>query len=144
MGMTAVFGSVCVDVKGFSFNKYIPTGRNVGDVKIMHGGVCRNVAENLANVGCDVTFISMFENDAIGDDVRRRLAVRQVDMRYAKSVPAGMGMWLAILDENGDLAGSISRQPDFTMLEKLIREAGKEEGGAELLQRDGSPVRVSG
>ena len=37
------------------------------------------------------------------------------------------------------------KPPKFRkMLEKLIREAGKEEGGAELLQRDGSPVRVSG
>ena len=31
-----------------------------------------------------------------------------------------MGMWLAILDENGDLAGSISRQPDFTPLERYV------------------------
>ena len=116
MGMTAVFGSVFVDVKGFSFNKYIPTGRNVGDVKIAHGGVCRNVAENLANVGCGVTLVSMFENNAIGDDVRRRLAARNVDLQFARSVPAGMGMWLAVMDENGNLAGSVSRQPDFAAM----------------------------
>lgn len=126
MGMTAVFGSVFVDVKGFSFNKYIPTGRNVGDVKIVHGGVCRNVAENLANVGCGVSLVSMFENNAIGDDVRRRLAARHVDLRYARSVPAGMGMWLAVMDENGNLAGSVSRQPDFTAMREIVETQGDE------------------
>ena len=55
MGYIAVFGSVFVDIKGFPFGKYLPTGRNVGDVKIVHGGVCRNVAEDLANVGADVS-----------------------------------------------------------------------------------------
>ena len=126
MGMTAVFGSVFVDVKGFSFNKYNPTGRNVGDVKIMHGGVCRNVAENLANVGSEVTLVSMFENSAIGDDVRRRLAAKHVDLRFARSVPAGMGMWLAVMDENGNLAGSVSRQPDFTEMRRIVDEQGDE------------------
>jgi len=126
MGMTAVFGSVFVDVKGFPFRKYIPTGRNVGDVKIVHGGVCRNVAENMANVGSEVTLVSMFENDAIGEDVRRRLAARGVDLKYARSVPAGMGMWLAVMDENGDLAGSISRQPDFTAMREIVATRGDE------------------
>lgn len=126
MGKIAVFGSVFVDVKGFAFNHYIPTGRNVGDVKIVHGGVCRNVAENLANVGCGVTFVSMFENDAIGDDVRRRLAARNVDLEFARTVPAGMGMWLAVMDENGNLAGSISRQPDFTAMGEIVETRGDE------------------
>lgn len=126
MGVTAVFGSVFVDVKGFSFNKYIPTGRNVGDVKIVHGGVCRNVAENLANIGCDVALVSMFEDNAIGDDVRRRLAAKQVELRFAKSVAAGMGMWLAVMDENGNLAGSVSRQPDFTAMREIVERQGDE------------------
>lgn len=126
MGMTAVFGSVFVDVKGYSFNKYIPTGRNVGDVKIVHGGVCRNVAENLANIDCEVSLVSMFENNAIGDDVRRRLAAKNVDLRFARSVPAGMGMWLAVMDESGNLAGSVSRQPDFTAMREIVETQGEE------------------
>ena len=126
MGYTVVFGSVFVDIKGFPFGKYLPTGRNVGDVKIVHGGVCRNVAENLANVGSPVAFVTMFEKDGIGEDVRRRLAARKVDLRYAVDAPAGMGMWLVVMDENGDLAGSISRQPDFSALEKQVDTLGDE------------------
>lgn len=126
MGYIAVFGAVFVDIKGFPFGKYQPTGRNVGDVKIVHGGVCRNVAEDLANVGAPVSFVTMLEPGAIGDDVRRRLAARGVDLRYAASAPAGMGMWLAVMDERGDLAGSISRQPDFSAMEELVDQRGDE------------------
>lgn len=126
MGLTAVFGSVFVDVKGFSFNKYVATGRNVGRVEIVHGGVCRNVAENLANIGCDVTFVSMFEDTGIGEEVRRRLAARNVDLRFAKSLPSGMGMWLAVMDERGDLAGSVSKQPDFSGMRAIVEEYGEE------------------
>ena len=124
MGFTAVFGSVFVDIKGFPFNKYLPTGRNVGDVKIVHGGVCRNVAENLANVGSPVRFVTMFEEGGIGEEVRRRLAARGVDLQDAVTAEAGMGMWLAVMNENGDLAGSISRQPDFSSMEKNVDEHG--------------------
>ena len=122
MGKTAVFGSIFVDVKGFPFGKYLPTGRNIGDVKFIHGGVCRNVAEDLANISHPVSFVTMFEDSGIGEEVRRRLAARGVDLKYAVTAPAGMGMWLAVFNEKGDLAGSISRQPDFSAMEKLVQE----------------------
>lgn len=126
MGRTAVIGVVFVDVKGFPHGKYIPTGRNIGDVKIVHGGVSRNVAQNLANVGNDVTFVTLFEPDALGSGVRANLAANGVDLTYAIEAPAGMGMWLAVMDENGDLAGSISRQPDSSRLDALFQERGDE------------------
>ncbi len=139
MANTAVFGSVFVDIKGFPFGEYRPRERNVGDVKIVHGGVCRNVAENLANVGSPVTLVTMFEPTAIGEDVRRRLGARGVDMRYAVTAEASMGMWLVVLNEAGDVAGSISRQPDFSAMENLVDERGDEivEGcGAVVLEID--------
>lgn len=126
MGRTAVIGVVFVDVKGFPHGKYIPTGRNIGDVRIVHGGVSRNVAQNLANVGNDVTFVTLFEPDALGSGVRANLAANGVDLTYAIEAPAGMGMWLAVMDENGDLAGSISRQPDSSRLDALFQERGDE------------------
>ena len=126
MSGTAVFGSVFVDIKGFPFGRYQPTGRNVGEVKIVHGGVCRNVAENLANVGSPVSFVTMFEPGPFGDAVRRRLESRGVDLKYAVEAERGMGMWLAVMNERGDLAGSISRQPDFAAMEALVERHGDE------------------
>ena len=123
MGQTVVIGTAFMDVKGFSKGAYDPQGRNVGDVKFLHGGVGRNVAENFANVGMPVSFVGMLEDSAIGRDVERRLTERGVDLDHAPIAPEnGIGMWLAILDETGDLAGSISRMPDLGFLEEYLSQ----------------------
>ena len=46
----AVIGAVFVDIKGFPFDHYLPTGRNAGRVEYIHGGVARNVVEDIANM----------------------------------------------------------------------------------------------
>ena len=121
-----VIGAVFVDVKGFSFGKYVPEGTNIGDVQVVAGGVTRNVAENLSKLGLPVQYVSMVDDSAMGRDVRESLDALGIDTRHVLSTDKGMGMWLAILDENGDLAGSVSRQPDFAPLEELLRERGEE------------------
>lgn len=126
MEYTAVFGTIFVDVKGFAKQKYNPTGRNVGDVVELHGGVSRNVAENLANIGSPVAMITTVDNSGIGSGVRSHLREAGVDVRYIRDAADSMGMWLAVMDENGDLAGSISRQPDFSAMERIIDECGEE------------------
>ena len=54
-----VVGAVFVDVKGFPEDLYLPTGRNAGEIKFVHGGVGRNVAEDIANVELRPTFVSL-------------------------------------------------------------------------------------
>ena len=126
MPNTVVVGVTFVDVKGFSRDKYDPQGRNLGMVKIVHGGVARNVVENFANVGMPVSFASMLEDSAIGRDVARRLENAGADMsNIVMADHDGIGMWLVILDEKGDLAGSISCMPNIEVLEKLIDEQGE-------------------
>ena len=126
MANTAVIGVTFVDVKGFPRAKYDPIGRNLGMVKIVHGGVSRNVVENFANVGMPVSFVSMLDDSAIGRDVARRLENVGADLSYVVTTEHdGIGMWLVILDENGDLAGSISSMPDVAYIEKLMEEQGE-------------------
>ena len=119
-----VIGAVFVDVKGFARQKYMPLERNVGDVQLTAGGVCRNVAENLRKLGRKPRFVSMVDDNAMGSEVRDGLAALGVGVEHVISAPNGMGMWLAILDEKGDLAGSISRQPDFSALQAYLAEKG--------------------
>lgn len=123
---TAIIGAVFVDIKGFAFDHYVPTGRNIGSVRTVHGGVCRNVCEIFANQGCTPAFVSMVDDTALGRDVYEHLDALGVDLRYTRYAENGMGLWLAILDEHGELVGSISRQPDFSRLEALIDERGDE------------------
>ncbi len=41
-------GTVYVDIKGYPDGEYFPTGRNAGEIKYFHGGVARNIAEDVA------------------------------------------------------------------------------------------------
>ena len=121
-----VVGAVFVDIKGFPDDLYLPQGRNAGRVEIVHGGVGRNVAEDIANLELRPRFVSMVDDSAEGAAVAKKLADHKVDTKYLLTVPDGMGMWLAVFDETGDLAGSISKRPVMEPLEKLLEEKGDE------------------
>ena len=121
-----VVGNVFVDFKGFPEGTYIPAGRNAGRVEIVHGGVGRNVAEDIANVELRPRFVSMVDNTAEGAEVMRRLQKHKVDTRFVSVVPDGMGIWLAVMDHNGDVVGSISKRPNMDAMLKLLQEHGDE------------------
>ena len=120
-----VIGAVFVDVKGFALGNYLPEGTNIGDVQVAPGGVCRNVAEDLARLGIRSRFVSMVDDSAMGRDVKDQLTALGIDTEHVIAAPRSMGMWLAILDEHGDLRGSVSRQPDFRAMEAHFEEAGE-------------------
>ena len=121
-----VIGNVFVDIKGFPDDLYSPTGRNAGRVVTVHGGVGRNVAEDIANVELRPVFVSMVDESAQGEDVLRKLQNHKVNTDYVVKTPDGMGIWLAVFDNTGDLAGSISKRPDMDPLIRLLDEKGDE------------------
>ncbi len=121
-----VIGNVFVDIKGFPNDLYNPTGRNAGRVETVHGGVGRNVAEDIANVELRPRFVSMVDDSAQGEEVLRKLRNHKVNTDYVVKTPDGMGIWLAVFDNTGDLAGSISKRPDMEPLRRLLEENGDE------------------
>ena len=64
-----VIGAVFVDIKGYPESNFIPTGRNAGRVEHVHGGVARNVAEDIANCELRPTFVSLVDDTGTGYDV---------------------------------------------------------------------------
>ena len=121
-----IIGAVFVDIKGYPLSTYIPGGRNAGRVEQVHGGVCRNVAEDIANVELRPTFVSLVDDTGSGQDVIDKLAKHKVNTRYIEQVPDGMGTWLAVFDNDGDVCAAISKRPDTTPLTKLLEEKGDE------------------
>ena len=121
-----VIGDVFIDIKGYSIASYIPQGRNVGTIAQIHGGVGRNVAEDIANLELKPTFISLVNDDAMGEEVIRKLERHKVDTSYMRKVPNGMGTWMAIFDNNGDVVASVSKRPDHTPVEYILDECGDE------------------
>ncbi len=125
MGIVVV-GTTFVDVKGHPFGKYVPKGRNAGRVIEAHGGVARNIAEGIANVGLTPLFVSTVDESGLSDDIVGRLARRGCNTDYIGRTENGLGMWLAIFDEAGDVAGSISRRPDTSGIERILIDKGDE------------------
>ncbi len=121
-----VAGNVFLDIKGFPESKYIPAGRNSGWVEFVHGGVGRNVVEDIANVELRPRFVSMVDDTAQGEEVLRKLQRHKVDTRFVARVPDGMGIWLAIHDAGGDIASSISKRPNMDAMVELLEEHGDE------------------
>ena len=119
-----VLGAVFVDIKGFPMDTYIPTGRNVGRIEYIHGGVSRNVVEDIANVELRPTFISIVDDSPMGADVIQKLKNHKVNVDYIQTIPDGMGTWLAVFDNNGDVAGSISKRPNMMPVLDVLEEKG--------------------
>lgn len=121
-----VLGAVFVDVKGFPFSKYSADGRNAGRVEYIHGGVSRNVVEDIANMELRPTFISIVDESALGQEVINKLKRHKVNTQYMRAIPDGMGTWLAVFDHHGDLAGSISQRPNLMPILDILEEHGDE------------------
>ena len=121
-----VIGAVFVDIKGYPEDVYIPAGRNVGRVEQVHGGVGRNVAEDIANVELRPTFVSLVDDSGIGEDVVRKLKSHKVNTDYVRSVRDGMGTWLAVFENDDDVVASISKRPDLMPIADILDQHGDE------------------
>lgn len=121
-----VIGAAFMDVKGFPHDVYLPTGRNVGRVEFVHGGVARNVVEDIANVELRPTYLGIVDDTPLGSAIYEKLKNHKVNVDYVLTVPNGMGTWLAVFDNNGDVAGSISSRPNFMPMLDLMEEKGDE------------------
>lgn len=121
-----VIGAVFVDIKGYPEAKYIPAGRNAGRVEQIHGGVGRNVAEDIANVELRPTFVSLVDQSGAGIDVVQKLKNHKVNTDYIRTTRDGMGTWLAVFDNDGDVCASISKRPNLLPIADILDEQGDE------------------
>lgn len=122
----AVVGPVFVDIKGYPDDTFIPAGRNKGRVEYVHGGVARNIAEDIANCELRPTLVSLVDETGAGMDVMKKLRNHKVNTDYIRTVPGGMGTWLAVFDNTGDVVASISQRPDLEPLLDILEQQGDE------------------
>ena len=121
-----VTGATFVDVKGYPLGAYLPGGRNAGTVVQVHGGVSRNIAEDIANLELRPTYLTILDRSGISTDVRTRMEKHKVDMSYTIYSEKGMGLWLAVFDSDGEVTASVSQRPDLLPLCSLLDEKGDE------------------
>ena len=92
----------------------------------VHGGVARNVAEDIANCELRPTFVSLVDRSGTGQDVVRKLKGHKVNTDYIRTTRDGMGTWLAVFDNDGDVYASISKRPDLLPIADILDEQGDE------------------
>ena len=122
-----VLGASFIDIKGFPFGKYVGNGTNIGRVVTLPGGAARNAAEDFVNIGVHTEFMTMLDKTPYGMLVEDALRQKGIGLNYSlKLKEDGIGMWLAVFTENGELAGSISVNRDFTPLRAHALAAAEE------------------
>ena len=162
MKKIVVIGTTFVDIKGYPLGDYIRDGRNAGRVEYFHGGVGRNIAEDVANVAAsaatllekvssaakydskekaqttevngtkektrtaEVIYVTLVDDTQLSQDVIDRLKSRGVNTDYIKKVPNGLGTWLAVFDEHGDVDASISARAGMKEIKDILDESGDE------------------
>lgn len=103
-----VFGISIVDIFGFTASSYRSHDSNPGRVKVSFGGVCRNIAENMARVGTNTKFISILGNDEKGKSIIEHAKSMNFDMSDSLLVNgASTPTYVAILDEHGEMVSAI-------------------------------------
>ncbi|SHE73163.1 carbohydrate kinase family protein [Clostridium fallax] len=115
-----VIGASVIDIFGFSKATYRSHNSTPGRVKLSYGGVCRNIAENMARVGVNTKFISILGDDENGYNMMSQSKEIGYDMSDSLIVEgAGTPTYLAILDENGEMVSAIA---DLKIINALDQE----------------------
>jgi len=77
-----VFGVSIYDIIGFTNRNFKPHDSNPGKVRVSFGGVCRNIAENLARVGVNTKFISVVGDDEKGRSLLEHSAAKAKPLKH--------------------------------------------------------------
>ena len=104
-----VIGGSNMDISGSPSKQFINRDSNPGTVSISAGGVGRNIAENLARLGCSVKLLSLLGNDLYGKQLLTDCKSAGIDMNHVKILDNMItSTYLSILDENKDMISAIS------------------------------------
>jgi pseudouridine kinase len=119
MARVIVIGGANVDIKGRASNNFIGATSNPGEVTLSVGGVGRNIAENLARLGQNVSLLTVLGDDSNGRLVRAASEAAGVDLSLTRRTRGSTGTYLVILDRKGELQSAIN---DMSAIEELRPE----------------------
>ena len=132
----ACFGGTNMDLHIQSTVPVILRDSNPGHIHTSPGGVMRNIAENCARLGADVTLLSAVGNDAFGDRIRKaseEAGIRMDAVMVREDCPTSC--YMAFMDETGDMlvAANDMRIMDLIGDDYLPQNAGLLRGADAIL-----------
>lgn len=112
-----VIGGQNIDINAKG-DTHIMHESNLGNISFAYGGVSGNVVQNLAHLGVDVTFMTVFGNDAYGENAKAYYQALGVDLSLSKDSRHPNNTYLSVLDQNSDLLIAVN---DMRSMEDLDR-----------------------
>ena len=106
-----VIGGIDMDIRGISGTHLRQREPNPGRVVMMPGGVGRNIAENLVNMGVEVELVAPFGNDNFAEELRQDCINKNIGIKYSVFAECRSGLYLSVDDHE-----------DISHLEKIIDE----------------------
>ena len=104
-----VIGGANIDIGGTPYNKLIPEDSNPGKISITYGGVGRNIAHNLSNLGVNVKLITAVGNDVLGRELLEYCEKTGIDTSHSLEVEdIRSSMYMYINDDQGDMNLALS------------------------------------
>ena len=104
-----VIGGANADIIATTFNPFVPNDSNPGTVRLIAGGVGRNIAHNLALLGNEVVFLSFFGGDTFGWFTADSCRKAKVDISLSDAAPVGTrSCFLSINNCDGEMIGGVS------------------------------------
>ncbi|MEN8076548.1 carbohydrate kinase family protein [Clostridioides difficile] len=116
-----VLGASIVDIFGFCGRSYAQRDSIPGHIKISFGGVCRNIAENLARVGVKTEFISTLGDDENGKSIlehSRKFGYNMENSLFleGESTPT----YMAILNHQGEMESAVVDMESLNKMDEVF------------------------
>ncbi len=115
-----VIGGITADIEGVPQEDLKLQDSNPGVIRISHGGVGRNITENLGRLGVSVALVSAAGEDFVGISAKNELESLGVDVSQVVLYPEeSSAMYLSILNILGDMEMGLC---NMDVLEKITKE----------------------
>lgn len=106
---TVVVGGINCDIRGKSFENIVPSTSNPGSIKISSGGVGRNIAQNLCQLGIKTVMLGSVGKDSFGEYVLKISKDAGIDVEHVVlSQNYATGVYLAIISNEGEMELALS------------------------------------
>ena len=103
-----VVGGMNMDFLAFPNGPLVLHDSNPGKVQLRAGGVGRNIAQRLAEMGAEVSLITALGNDAQMPLLQSMCREKKIDLSHAIQTSLPTPSYLCIHDDQGDMALAVS------------------------------------
>ncbi len=103
-----VIGGLNMDILGTPTGAFAAGDSLPGSIQLRPGGVGRNIAASLRQLGAPVELLTVIGDDVLSHALAASCEQRGIGLTYAVRVPGPACMYLAIHDHQGDMTAAIN------------------------------------